>query len=472
MKSLKSYCYNSNSDVLQISQKQPLFNKKIKIHTESPEGRAMFCVVREFLDFFNLDFTISVFEPESYLGTSYKYEGRCKTIEGLGISELDRNTSSPILLQLIHLAKQRSSASNNTVNIHLHNIQQEPVNGTESDLEIKSDTTKSQSSKEGRKSQNHDTISENLGSTQNSNAHNKEVMLHQNALNETFNLSSPSVAISPRTNIANDGTKDLTTLKQAINGHEDLVEDKSSTSHNDETSSVPSETSLTEEIKEPSLIDLDKSIKLADSKSGRFESEKQKYIIDQSLHELEYSPPVLKESKSHMKLDTSVEKLKLSPQITEKLKPKNTLSSLADLPPLQMTKTRPNDSMILPSLYNREFKERASLKEMEKGLDTELDSLDNYEEDFMSGSDLELSTNKTDLFQSDSVRVNLLEDFHRRSDDEDKTKKKFVTSKLESTEKDYKASDSKKGEDKSDAASNEESSISASLELESNSEII
>lgn len=398
---LPSFAYY-NIGTLQICKQEPLLNKKIKAQMETAEGRAMFCVVREFLEYFDLDFTISVFEPESYLGTSYRYEGRCKIIEDLGISELDVNTNFPILLQLIHLVKRQSARNNNSVSIHLNNIQHE-LNGTDSDFDNKSEKSKSRNNSE---SQNYSSISENLEASQNSTS-NKKTTLKQNALNATFNLSSPTVEMSPRTDVG----------RTATNGcHQKSVDEKTSpisitsrSTNDDDTCSVSSQTS---QKKEPSLIDLDKSIKLTDVKIAA-EAEKQRYIIDESLTELEFSPPVLKESKLHSKLDTSVEKLKLSPQITEKLKPKNTLTSLADLPPLQITKSRSSETVILPSMCN---KERASLKEIDKLLNDDIDSLDNYEEDFMSGSELDLSGNKIDLFNTAGVSVDLTQDFHRSNE--------------------------------------------------------
>lgn len=358
-----------------------MLNKKIKAQTETTEGKAMFCVVREFLEFFNLDFTVSVFEPESYLGTSYKYEGRSRTIEGLGISELDENSKYPILLQLIHLAKHQTVKSNNSVRIHLNNNVHNDMNGMENDKSM---------FKNNNDSQNYSLISENLETSQ------KELS-KQNALNATYNLTTPTVEMSPRSN---------------ING----FETNSKMSENDEdTCSVSSEKS---HQKEPFLIDLNKSVHLTDLKSP-VQTEKQRYIIDQSLTELEFSPPILKESKAHLKSDSGIEKLKLSPQITEKLKPKNTLTTLTDLPPLQAAKTRSNDSTILPNLHN---KEQTSLKEIDKLLEVDSDSLDNYEEDFMSGSDLDLSANKTDVFKSIGAKVDLLEEF-RKLGIEDKANK-------------------------------------------------
>ncbi|KAF5290291.1 hypothetical protein FQR65_LT11625 [Abscondita terminalis] len=251
----------------EVQKKEPLQNKKIKTHLDSKLGRAMFCVVREFLEFFNLDFTISVFEPESYLGTGYQYSTRSQIIKDLGISQLDETSTVPLLHQLIELAQLQ----NKVIDINLNKIQSE----------------------------------------------------RHAALNETFDVSTGNVIPSEHINVQSDITS-------------------------------RSVSSITEDS------------------------------VAQSTSENEFSPPIVKESKSHPKNDV----VKLSPQKTEKMKSKN-LSSLADLPPLQLNKSR-NDTVLLPSPYSKEFKVNQNLKEIDKMFDVDLDG---YEEDFMS--DTEINLNKT-----------------------------------------------------------------------------
>jgi FGFR1 oncogene partner len=45
--------------------------------------------VREFLEFFQLDFTVSVFDPETAQGKYYKYGGRSKLMKDLHIENLN-----------------------------------------------------------------------------------------------------------------------------------------------------------------------------------------------------------------------------------------------------------------------------------------------------------------------------------------------------------------------------------------------
>uniref|UniRef100_A0A1Y1K7J3 FGFR1 oncogene partner (FOP) N-terminal dimerisation domain-containing protein n=1 Tax=Photinus pyralis TaxID=7054 RepID=A0A1Y1K7J3_PHOPY len=239
----------------EVQNKEPLQNTKIKAQLESKTGRAMFCIVREFLEYFDLNFTISVFEPETYSGNGYQYEGRSQIIEDLGISQLNKDSNLPLLQQLIEIAQLKK----NVIDINLNNIQSVTV----SPDSVVSDP-------------------------------------HPH-LNETFDLSE--------SNCVNNAMKDSNTDSQE-----------------------------------------------------------------------DFSPPILKDTKrdSDKKLSQKADKLK-----------NKSLTSLADLPPLQLGKTR-NDTVLLPSLYSKEFKTNPSMKEIEQTFDVDLDG---YEEDFMSDSEANL--NKT-----------------------------------------------------------------------------
>lgn len=82
-----------------------MLNTKVKSQLETSDGKLTFCLIREFLEFFDLYFTISVFEPETYMGSAYKYEGRKKTLQDLNIQEIDEKSDVPVLLQLIRKAR-------------------------------------------------------------------------------------------------------------------------------------------------------------------------------------------------------------------------------------------------------------------------------------------------------------------------------------------------------------------------------
>lgn len=331
----------------------------------------MFCIVREFLEFFDLDYTISVYEPESYLGTSYQYEGRSKIIEELGITQLKDNTAVPLLLQLIQIAQVKAQTKN--VDINLSKIHNEGYCNAENEFTNSSMRNKSKTEIKDKSTSFSEDLEHSLNS-ENSKESSINGILNP-VLNETFNVSSPSLNHGENQMDQNSKLKspvEIILNPQLIDSTKNINEEKDDTY--DGTSSIAEDS-----VRDVPSTDLDKS-------------------VQNSPSETEFSPPILKDSKSHSKFDTSFDKLKLSPQRTEKIKAKSSLSSLADLPPLQLNKSR-NDTVLLPSLYSKEFKEKASnqnLRELDKFFDVDVDSLDNYEEDFMSESELNLNNKSGD----------------------------------------------------------------------------
>lgn len=79
-------------------------NNKIKSSLDTVEGKIMFCIVREFLEYFNLDYTLSVYEPESYLDKNFQYKERHIVAEELGLDDAE-DSQIPLLLSLIRHVK-------------------------------------------------------------------------------------------------------------------------------------------------------------------------------------------------------------------------------------------------------------------------------------------------------------------------------------------------------------------------------
>jgi FGFR1 oncogene partner len=72
--------------IFPLLQDAPEFaNKTLKAFLSSDEGSLVACLVREFLEFFQLDFTLSVFDPETAQGKYYSYGGRTKLMKDLHI---------------------------------------------------------------------------------------------------------------------------------------------------------------------------------------------------------------------------------------------------------------------------------------------------------------------------------------------------------------------------------------------------
>ncbi|XP_046849689.1 centrosomal protein 43-like [Xenia sp. Carnegie-2017] len=74
------------------------FNEKLKNFMTTKEGKLITGLVREFLEFFNLDYTLAVFDPESNFGNQYK--GRDSLVEELDFQETV-NESKPIISFLL-----------------------------------------------------------------------------------------------------------------------------------------------------------------------------------------------------------------------------------------------------------------------------------------------------------------------------------------------------------------------------------
>ncbi|KAK0094916.1 hypothetical protein PV326_009635 [Microctonus aethiopoides] len=92
-----------------VANPDPLLNKTVKQYLGNSEGKLLFSLVREFLEYFGLDYTISVYDPETYFGKEYNYIGRNKLCEKLGI-----NSTEPLLGEL--LKNSINGAFNNSKN--------------------------------------------------------------------------------------------------------------------------------------------------------------------------------------------------------------------------------------------------------------------------------------------------------------------------------------------------------------------
>lgn len=306
----------------------------------------MFCIVREFLEQFDLEFTISVFDPESQMGSSYEYLGRQKLIQGLNIPELKQGSTEPLLLQLIRLCKLNSKSEST-----------ENMEDSVSSLNCKNDLISQTSYNE-----NNDIII----AAENSDMSDKSAFSDPDLLNETFCIARESVV--------------KTNIESSLIYKADKVGDISKNT----------KLQLGQVSPEDLLFNMDKHVKI----ENVFKNDhiKNKSALDQCGVEAEFSPPIVKDLK-HAKVESSFDKLKLSSPKNEKMKTKNNLSSSPDTSTIQIPKSRAND-MLLPSLYTKEFKDKGNVKDVDKLFD--LEPMDNYEEDFISESEMEIAMHKRD----------------------------------------------------------------------------
>ncbi|XP_020912220.1 FGFR1 oncogene partner isoform X2 [Exaiptasia diaphana] len=90
--------------------KIPLSNPNLKKFLNNSEGRLVTGLVREFLEFFDLDFTIAVFDPESSF--SDRYQGRNNLANELKLNDVDKISSKPLLLEVVQRMLQGGSTIN------------------------------------------------------------------------------------------------------------------------------------------------------------------------------------------------------------------------------------------------------------------------------------------------------------------------------------------------------------------------
>nr|XP_009942425.1 PREDICTED: FGFR1 oncogene partner [Opisthocomus hoazin] len=88
-----------------VENKAPLVNESLKNFLGTKDGRLVAGLVAEFLRFFNLDFTLAVFQPES--STLNGLDGRENLARDLGITEAEGSVGGPLLLEVVRKCQQK-----------------------------------------------------------------------------------------------------------------------------------------------------------------------------------------------------------------------------------------------------------------------------------------------------------------------------------------------------------------------------
>ncbi|NXE51585.1 FR1OP protein, partial [Casuarius casuarius] len=88
-----------------VENKTPLVNESLKNFLSTKDGRLVAGLVAEFLRFFNLDFTLAVFQPES--STLNGLDGRENLARDLGIIEAEGTVGGPLLLEVVRKCQQK-----------------------------------------------------------------------------------------------------------------------------------------------------------------------------------------------------------------------------------------------------------------------------------------------------------------------------------------------------------------------------
>nr|XP_056708532.1 centrosomal protein 43 [Euleptes europaea] len=93
-----------------VENKTPLVNESLKKFLNTKDGRLVAGLVTEFLQFFNLDFTLAVFQPES--STLNGLEARENLARDLEIIEAEGTVDGPLLLEVVRRCQQKKGVSN------------------------------------------------------------------------------------------------------------------------------------------------------------------------------------------------------------------------------------------------------------------------------------------------------------------------------------------------------------------------
>ncbi|XP_046525590.1 centrosomal protein 43 isoform X2 [Equus quagga] len=94
-----------------VENKTPLVNESLKKFLNTKDGRLVASLVAEFLQFFHLDFTLAVFQPET--STFQGLEGRENLARDLGIIEAEGTVGGPLLLEVIRRCQQKEKGPAN-----------------------------------------------------------------------------------------------------------------------------------------------------------------------------------------------------------------------------------------------------------------------------------------------------------------------------------------------------------------------
>ncbi|XP_009327533.1 PREDICTED: FGFR1 oncogene partner [Pygoscelis adeliae] len=96
-----------------VENKTPLVNESLKSFLGTKDGRLVAGLVAEFLRFFNLDFTLAVFQPES--STLNGLDGRENLARDLGIIEAEGTVGGPLLLEVVRKCQQKKISGSGEV---------------------------------------------------------------------------------------------------------------------------------------------------------------------------------------------------------------------------------------------------------------------------------------------------------------------------------------------------------------------
>ncbi|XP_035986459.1 FGFR1 oncogene partner isoform X4 [Fundulus heteroclitus] len=102
---MRAAVFLAMEDQDRLEKKTPLINENLRKCLSSKDGRLVASLVLDFLQVFNLDFSLAVFQPE--INALNGLDGRDPVCRELGLSDSELNRNSPVLLELVRRARQK-----------------------------------------------------------------------------------------------------------------------------------------------------------------------------------------------------------------------------------------------------------------------------------------------------------------------------------------------------------------------------
>ncbi|XP_059212082.1 FGFR1 oncogene partner isoform X2 [Centropristis striata] len=98
-----------------LENKSPLINENLKKCLNTRDGRLVASLIIDFLQVFNLDFSLNVFQPE--INSLSGLDGRDQVCRDLGLSESEVNRNSPLLLEVIRRGRVKPAEGDRRGNV-------------------------------------------------------------------------------------------------------------------------------------------------------------------------------------------------------------------------------------------------------------------------------------------------------------------------------------------------------------------
>uniref|UniRef100_G3PKV5 Centrosomal protein 43 n=1 Tax=Gasterosteus aculeatus aculeatus TaxID=481459 RepID=G3PKV5_GASAC len=92
-----------------LENKSPLVNENLKKCLNTRDGRLVAGLIVDFLQVFNLDFSLAVFQPETNSASLNSVDSREVVCRDLGLSESEVNRKCPLLLELVTRGRHKAS---------------------------------------------------------------------------------------------------------------------------------------------------------------------------------------------------------------------------------------------------------------------------------------------------------------------------------------------------------------------------